>query len=416
MKSTLLKLMAPLFLKEPYAGASGFLLSVSGGVDSMVMLDVFSQLKHVHRTFCQVVYFNHHSGRFSVLSDNLVRRAAEEREMEYISVDVPHVAGNFEYESSLFRRNWLLAHLNKHEYVCLGHHRGDLFETVMLSLLRGGGTPGVPGIKSVSGNILRPFLEIDRILIMEHARAMGVPHLLDPTNLSKNQFRGSLRRFWLTQALRSHGGGETGVLNWVKTAQRQNEQLMSRSLSVFESCFSDGILERASFSLDQPYLWPFLIDLFTRRVLKRTLNFRSRERLLQWIEHDECHSLNVGENLLWLDIDGLCLFPLPPQGSVEITVGKPVSWGPWTICFSIESLSEMSGQVSLIPTQSMPREVKDVLRRKRVPYRFRQCIPAVRDGERTMSLMVLFRNKKEIQWEFSGKQRDRQSWNSFFSS
>jgi len=408
--------MVSSFLKEPYAGASGFLLSVSGGVDSMVMMDVFSRLKHVHGVGCQVVYFKHRSGRFSELSENLVRKAAEERGLEYISVEVPPATGNFEYESSVFRRNWLLTHLQRGGYACLGHHRGDLFETVMLSLLRGSGAPGVPGIKCVSGNILRPFLELDRAFILEHARVAGVPHLLDPTNLSKDQFRGSLRRFWLTQAMQSHGGGETGVLNWVKTAQRQNEQLMERSLSVFESCFSHGILERESFSLDHPFLWPLLIDLFTRRVLNRTLNYRSRELLLQWIEQNEFHPLNVGENLLWLDIDGLSLFPFLPQEPVSLTAEKPVSWGPWQIRFSKEVLSEMRGSVSLISSQSMPRDVKDELRRKRVPYRYRQSIPAVQDGGRTRSLMILFRKKKGIQWEFSGEQRAGQSWSSYFSS
>ncbi len=86
--------------------------------------------------------------------------------------------------------------LQKHQAnkIALGHHADDQVETLLLRLLRGCGLQGLKGMKPIrQGKVIRPLLERWREEIESFARAHGISHLQDASNLEGNYLRNRIR-------------------------------------------------------------------------------------------------------------------------------------------------------------------------------------------------------------------------------
>lgn len=79
------------------------------------------------------------------------------------------------------------------EGICVGHHREDSVETLLINLTRGTGINGLTGIASKNGYILRPMLNVARTDIEDYLRELGQPFVTDSTNLVDDVTRNKIR-------------------------------------------------------------------------------------------------------------------------------------------------------------------------------------------------------------------------------
>jgi len=79
--------------------------------------------------------------------------------------------------------------------LALAHHRDDQAETVLMRLLSGSGLPGLAGMRfsAEEGFIIRPLLDIPRVDLERYARSRGLVWAEDPSNASTKYFRNRLR-------------------------------------------------------------------------------------------------------------------------------------------------------------------------------------------------------------------------------
>ncbi|MCE5269863.1 tRNA lysidine(34) synthetase TilS [bacterium] len=79
--------------------------------------------------------------------------------------------------------------------LALAHHRDDQAETVLMRLLSGSGLPGLAGMhySAEEGFLIRPLLGIPRHDLEQYARARGLVWAEDPSNASTKYFRNRLR-------------------------------------------------------------------------------------------------------------------------------------------------------------------------------------------------------------------------------
>jgi tRNA(Ile)-lysidine synthase len=78
-------------------------------------------------------------------------------------------------------------------FIALGHTRDDQAETFLLRLLRGSGTDGLASMRAVSGDLLRPLLEVSRAEVMEHLAARGLRWREDGSNADTALLRNRVR-------------------------------------------------------------------------------------------------------------------------------------------------------------------------------------------------------------------------------
>ena len=185
-----------------------YLLAVSGGVDSMVLLDMVATDYHGFRE-------RHFSGAqfpadFIVVHyDHGIRGRASAEDAEFVrqqccnygavvqcgcgklaAVTGEAVARQYRYD--FFR--WVaetIARDDEPVYLVTAHHRDDLLETIALNIVRGTGWRGL--VPMNQPQVLRPLLDIAKAELVSYAIEHGLTWREDQTNDSPRYLRNRLR-------------------------------------------------------------------------------------------------------------------------------------------------------------------------------------------------------------------------------
>lgn len=174
------------------------LVTVSGGVDSMVLLT----LMHKGGYDIGVAHCNFQlRGEESDEDEALVEREAARygvplhkrrfdtaAEMERTGESVQLAARRLRYE-------WFAELCERYGYdaIAIAHHADDSIETFFINLLRGTGLKGLTGIHRANGRVIRPLLFASRREILDYAGAHGVPFREDSSNRSTKYLRNKIR-------------------------------------------------------------------------------------------------------------------------------------------------------------------------------------------------------------------------------
>jgi tRNA(Ile)-lysidine synthase len=185
------------------------LVAVSGGVDSMVLLDVLSKLSRTRGWQLTVAHLNHQlRGRSSDADERLVRRAAQRMCLPLVveRADVRYFARttklSLEMAARRVRHDFLArtAAQAAIRTVALAHHADDQLELFFLRLLRGSGGEGLAGMRwrnpSPSNSeveLVRPLLDLPKAAMRQYASQHHVRFREDATNASLDIQRNRLR-------------------------------------------------------------------------------------------------------------------------------------------------------------------------------------------------------------------------------
>ncbi len=188
------------YIRENQLIAPGdrILLTVSGGVDSMVMLSLFARSGYdIGVAHCNFQLRGEESeedeqlveqaaARFGVPFHN--KRFATREEMERTGESVQMAARRLRYE-------WFNALCDEHGYtsIAIAHQADDSIETFFINLLRGTGLRGLTGISVLNGRVIRPLLFASRKEIAEYAVANRIDFREDSSNRSTKYLRNKIR-------------------------------------------------------------------------------------------------------------------------------------------------------------------------------------------------------------------------------
>ena len=67
--------------------------------------------------------------------------------------------------------------------VCVGHHKEDSVETILINLVRGTGLSGLMGIRPRNNDVIRPLLCVTRQEIEDYLQKYAVSFVIDSTIL-----------------------------------------------------------------------------------------------------------------------------------------------------------------------------------------------------------------------------------------
>jgi tRNA(Ile)-lysidine synthase len=184
------------------------LVAVSGGLDSMALLELLHRLAPAHRWQLTVAHFNHQlRGPASQADEKRVRRQAR-------ALGWPVVVGRAAVKTMARRRGWsveMAARHLRHAFlaraarqrgiaaVATAHHADDQVELFFLRVLRGAGSAGLAGMKWISSPLdpgialVRPLLGLSKSDLAQFARAQGVPFSEDASNASLDILRNRVR-------------------------------------------------------------------------------------------------------------------------------------------------------------------------------------------------------------------------------
>lgn len=179
----------------PEPGAA--VLAVSGGPDSVSMLDLLAALAPELGLSLAVAHADHGILPESARVAEQVRALAETRYgLEAFVGALSLGAGASETRARTARYRFLRQVQAERgaRYLVTAHHADDQIETVLLRLLRGSAPAGLAGIMPRGpGGLVRPLLPFTRAELAGYSAALGVPVAVDPTNRDPRHMRSWVR-------------------------------------------------------------------------------------------------------------------------------------------------------------------------------------------------------------------------------
>ena len=174
------------------------LLAVSGGIDSVVMLELFSRAEFpgiiAHCNFNlrseesdgdeEFVKNFENRYNYKVITKNFdTTEFAKENK-----ISIQMAARQLRYE-------WFaeLKDLYSCDFIATAHNKDDQIETFFINLTRGTGIKGLSGIKALSNGIIRPILWAERKTIVEYAKDRELSWREDSSNSSTKYLRNKIR-------------------------------------------------------------------------------------------------------------------------------------------------------------------------------------------------------------------------------
>ncbi len=208
---------------------SKVLVALSGGADSVALLDVLVALDYE----CVVAHCNFH-----------LRGEESNRDCAYAvaladSIGIKIYVKDFdvpEYEKSHgvstemacreLRYKWFeeLRIETKSDIIAVAHHRDDNIETFFLNLLRGTGITGLTGMAYINGHIVRPMLDCTRAEIEQYLSDRHINYVIDSTNL-QNDFKRNKLRNVILPIIESHFPGACDAITMTISNLRENEAI-----------------------------------------------------------------------------------------------------------------------------------------------------------------------------------------------
>lgn len=177
------------------------LIGVSGGIDSVALLEFFISISTEYNLDIAVAHINH-SLRFSADKDEeFVKNICQEEKISFYSTKVDIKNKSLSTNTSIeeagrnARYDFYNEICNKYDYnkVALAHHKDDQAETIFMRIIRGTGIKGLRGILPARDNIIRPFLCLSKSEIINYCRKHKLTYREDESNKDIYYHRNKLR-------------------------------------------------------------------------------------------------------------------------------------------------------------------------------------------------------------------------------
>jgi tRNA(Ile)-lysidine synthase len=205
-------------------GRARSVLAISGGLDSMILLDAVASGMSGPRSSVIVATFDHRTGAHASRAAKMVAKRAHSLGFECV---VGTAANLGTKESEWREERWkFLRATGKHfdGAVVTAHTLDDQIETVFMRILRDAGPRGLAGLYAES-DIVRPFLEIQRLQLEAYARARNIAHVEDPSNASRTYLRNRVRHDLLPAMTKVRPGFPSSLLTVARLAATWREEL-----------------------------------------------------------------------------------------------------------------------------------------------------------------------------------------------
>lgn len=182
---------------ELWEPKESFIVAVSGGPDSLCLLDLLYLLSKKYGFTLHVAHVNY---RLRGVDSDLDEACVRERAAVYdLPITVLHPkkteANNLEEKLRILRFRFFeeLRVQKNATRIALGHHQDDQAETFLLRLLRGSGMSGLSAMRPKSNSLVRPLLHMTRADILRYVQERNIEYRTDQSNSDQKYLRNKVR-------------------------------------------------------------------------------------------------------------------------------------------------------------------------------------------------------------------------------
>jgi tRNA(Ile)-lysidine synthase len=200
--------------------AGRYLLAVSGGRDSMVLLDAFGRWRD---DAVGVATFDHATGRAAQKAALLVELEGDRRRMRVVKGVNAGDGSAKRTEAEWRAARWRFLEATARDLsatVVTAHTLDDQLETVVMRMLRDPRNTSARGLAAMYARsaVARPLLDVRRADVALYADSNEVRYLDDPSNLDRAHLRNRVRLDLLPALERANPGFAAGMISVARRA------------------------------------------------------------------------------------------------------------------------------------------------------------------------------------------------------
>lgn len=209
------------------------LLAVSGGIDSMVMTDLFSKIDLKFG----IAHCNFQlRDKESIRDENFVKEYALKNKISFHNKRFNTEDFALENKISIqmaardLRYKWFEEIRKEHNYdlIALAHNQDDVIETFMINLARGTGIRGLTGIMTKNGNLIRPLLFANRLGIENYQKENNILFVEDSSNALIKYKRNRIRHKLIPEFEKLNPGFKKNILETIQNLKKTTDLLLDQ--------------------------------------------------------------------------------------------------------------------------------------------------------------------------------------------
>ena len=300
---------------------SSFLLAISGGVDSMVLLHLFNNASlNFSVAHCNFLL----RGRDSDNDELFVQSICEKSRTKYFvkkfetkkkasenTISIQMAARDLRYE-------WFydLADKNKFDYIVTAHHFHDSVETILLNISRGTGISGLKGISKKQNRTIRPLLNFTKNDIVDFAKKNKIEFREDVSNNDEKYKRNKIRKSIIPDFQSLNSGFIESMQATIKNFQSAEKIYLHFIKHEKKRCaiYSDGVL-KIDISLLRDSIEPKTV-LF--EIIKE-YGFVDIDSVFEVIDAESGKTFYSKNHFLIKDRNDICISKLIKNRTIEIS-------------------------------------------------------------------------------------------------
>ena len=209
------------------------LVCVSGGPDSVCLLESLVRSRRLFRVKLEVFHLDHRLRAGSAADAAYVSRLAARHRLPFHvrrAEGAPGKGASIEAWARAQRMRALgeVARETGSARIAEGHTLDDQAETLLIALVRGGGLEALSGIAPVLGSEVQPLIDVTRLEVEAACRSLGLRPRRDPSNADKRLLRNAIRLEGLPAMERATGRELAQTLARTADLLRRDEHELAR--------------------------------------------------------------------------------------------------------------------------------------------------------------------------------------------
>ena len=225
-------------------------IAISGGVDSVVLLDLLSK----NHSNIHLLHVNYHlRGEESNADEQLIRKLATKYTVS-ISVHnfdmgkhLSENGGNLQNAARKIRYDFFSQNVCKDDVLMTAHHLDDQMETFFMHLTRKSGIAGMSCMAEKNGNHWRPLLGFRKSELYKYAKENHLEFREDQSNSENKYLRNRWRNEWIPMMEKANIQLAESVRVLVKAFQTERGFLEKENQSTLNSIHESGVWSFSSF-------------------------------------------------------------------------------------------------------------------------------------------------------------------------
>ena len=234
-------------------------VGVSGGPDSITLLDLLLKLKNQNIIKFDIVvcHINHMIREEATSDEEYVKEYCNKHNIECFvkRAEVEEIAKQNKMGTEETGRKirydffYEILEKTKSNKIATAHNANDNAETVLMNIIRGCGTSGLKGIEANNKQLIRPLIECSRTEIEEYCKQNNLNPRIDKTNFENDYTRNKIRNMLIPYIQENFNPNIVKGINRLSSLSKQeNDYLEKETQKAYISIVEE--ITNTSISLD----------------------------------------------------------------------------------------------------------------------------------------------------------------------